>query len=148
MHDASHSNSGQQHPGTLASTRHLLERTIATLSHPERYRVAEFPRHRGLQEWYIERLPVQAPSLALVHVRDESSDGELMTDVPAVSRLTVEAGPGLRAGLARAIADLPPETLVAIVAGAVAEVPAAGVWDAIKLFEMHPAVQAVGGGRG
>ncbi|MBA2353236.1 MAG: glycosyltransferase [Acidobacteria bacterium] len=145
-HPASHSNSGQQHPGTLASTRHLLEQTIARTSCPEKYRVAAFPRDRGLQEWYIERVAERLTDCLFVRVSDPYSpaDSALTLDMPG-RIMTIACGGAFSESLVQALVELPADALVCLAAAGITQIDAAGIRDAIKLFELHPAVEVVGG---
>ena len=145
-HASSHSNSGQQHPGTLASTRHVIEQTIARTPSPDRYRVATYPHDRGLQEFYIERIPAGRPPGLFVRVAetDMPADGTLAPDVP-VPVVTIQAGDAFAASLDSAVADLPDDAIILLAAANITGIAAAGVWDAVKLFELHPSVEVVGG---
>jgi len=69
QHEASTTNrpeAGEASGGSLASTRHLLERQVARLPHPERYGVEVFPIFRGATEWHIARRHVHAAAMDLI----------------------------------------------------------------------------------
>jgi len=145
-HASSHSNSGRQHPGTLASTRHVIEQTIARTSIPDRYRVAAYPYDRGLQEFYIERIPAGRPAGLFVRVAGTNApaDDTVAPDVP-VPVITIQGGDAFAASLGAAVADLSDDAIVHLAAANITGIVAAGFWDAVKLFELHPSVEVVGG---
>jgi glycosyltransferase involved in cell wall biosynthesis len=79
-HDASSSHRQTQNPGTVVSTRAVLERVVAGQSSPARFEIAEYPIYRGAVEWWIRRRPVAPPSFGVVILgADERSSA-----VPAV----------------------------------------------------------------
>ena len=65
-HAASSSHLPTQNPGTIVSTRVVLERIVAAQSSPSHYEIAEFPIHRGAIEWWIRRRPIGDPSFSVV----------------------------------------------------------------------------------
>lgn len=65
-HAASSTNRPDPESGSMRSQRHVLQREIDALPHPEHFAVEEFPLFRGAKEWWIRRLPVEPPSVDLV----------------------------------------------------------------------------------
>ena len=94
-HAASQSHTKTQNPGSIASTRAVLERALARIGAPTLYECAEFPLFRGAVEWWIRRRPVGEPSFAIVVLGGTDADlreigrtpgAVLATDVVALSR--------------------------------------------------------------
>jgi O-antigen biosynthesis protein len=146
-HAASHSNSGGQHPGSLASTKAVLTRTIGEQSNPALYQVVPFPIFRGAQEWCIQRLPLNPPPVAGMVLGDGSPWGRapLVLQRCGFPFRTFhdqhwEEWPAL---LRRAV-ETTCEYVVVATADC-ADIDSAGIWDAVKLFEMHPDVAVVSG---
>ena len=59
--------------------------------------------------------------------------------------ITIQAGDAFAASLDSAVADLPGDAIILLAAANITGIAAAGVWDAVKLFELHPSVEVVGG---
>ena len=72
------------------------------------------------------------------------ADDTLAPDVP-VPVITIQAGDAFAASLDSAVADLPGDAIILLAAANITGIAAAGVWDAVKLFELHPSVEVVGG---
>jgi O-antigen biosynthesis protein len=148
-HPASQSNSGRQNPGSIASTKFVLARTVAEQSNPALYQVVAFPIFRGAEEWCIQRSPVNPPSVAAV-----------VLGVPAPGRspdFVQRSGFPFRDvhdGESDVAAEWPihllnvlatePE-LAVVVSAECDELEQSGIWEAVKLFEMHPEVAVVSG---
>jgi hypothetical protein len=69
QHDASTTNrpeAGDTSGGSLASTRHVLEKQIERLPHPGRYEVEAFPIFRGATEWHVARRSVEPAGMDLL----------------------------------------------------------------------------------
>jgi glycosyltransferase involved in cell wall biosynthesis len=148
-HPASQSNSGRQNPGSIASTKFVLARTVAEQSSPALYQVVPFPIFRGAEEWCIQRSPVNPPSVAAV-----------VLGVPAPGRSPdfvqrsgfpfrdVHDGESVVAAewpihLLNVLATEP--ELAVVVSAECDELEQLGIWEAVKLFEMHPEVAVVSG---
>ncbi len=86
-HESSQSNRGERNPGSLASTRHILERTLSQLT-PDRYAVEEFPIFRGAPEWWIRRLPGGEPAVAVVFTGSTSSSATTKLSLGRVQTIT------------------------------------------------------------
>ena len=148
-HSASQSNSGGQHPGSLASTKHVLSRRIAGLPRPALYEVAPFPIFRGAEEWCIRRRPVEPPPVDAV-LLDAGTAPAFWSPVLEqcgfpfrTVRETAAGGGDWTVRLREALGDAPEYVLVA--STACSELDGAGVWDAVKILEIHPAAAVVGG---
>jgi glycosyltransferase involved in cell wall biosynthesis len=134
-HSGSSSNSGRTNLDSLASVRHVLERTIAQQRRPELYEVGPFPIFRGAEQMAILRRPLAPLPLGLVRI-----DAALQTDLPNEFRaLAVQQ---------TTLGDLDPLTVeyVAVLDSACTPIGDGGCWEAMRLWEMHPDV-AVAGGR-
>ena len=149
VHASSHSNSGGLHPGSIASTKHVLTRTIARLSDPARYEIAPFPIFRGAEEWCIRRLPVDPPSVVAVRLGAGGSLGAigLFERCGFPFRATLDDEPGSASGwiarLQQALSDA--SEYVLVVSGDCRDLDQSGVWEAVKLLELHRDVAIVGG---
>jgi glycosyltransferase involved in cell wall biosynthesis/SAM-dependent methyltransferase len=144
-HTASHSNSGGQHPGSLASTKFILHRTIDEQAYPSLYRVVPFPIFRGAEEWCIQRLPVHPPSVDLVVLgtsRTSAVVQECGFPFQAVHDHETD-GAEWSTRLLKAL-DTGSEFIV-VVGDDCEGLDQSGIWEAVKQFEMHPDVAVVSG---
>lgn len=69
QHEASTTNrpeAGEASGGSLASTRHVLEKQIERLPHPGRYEIEVFPIFRGATEWHVARRHVEPAGMDLL----------------------------------------------------------------------------------
>ena len=149
-HPASHSNSGRQHPGSPASTKCVLNRTIEEQSNPSFYRIVPFPIFRGAEEWCIERLPVNPPTIEAVILGDvgatsRASEVVVRCGFPfrAVHDGEADAAAGWSTRLRKAL-NTGSEYIV-VVSDECEDLDQSGIWEAVKLFEMHPDVAVVSG---
>jgi glycosyltransferase involved in cell wall biosynthesis len=55
QHPASSTGKADPAEGSIRSVRHVLERFVAAQSHPEHYRIDDFPMFRGARELYVFR---------------------------------------------------------------------------------------------
>jgi hypothetical protein len=161
-HPASQTNRAGGNQASLASQRQVLERFLGGTPRPELYRVAPFPLDRGAPEWWIERLPREAPPVAVV-LLPSGGGGDLLdalvaAEAPPVRSVLAWAGaapgpvpPGLEAGLRRVdggldevLAAAGGDAAIAFVADSLRFGSGAWLWEAIGLLELlRPA--AVGG---
>jgi glycosyltransferase involved in cell wall biosynthesis len=149
-HAASQSNSGTQNPGSLASTRFVLTRTIAAQANPDRYQVVPFPIFRGAEEWCIQRLSVDPPPLDGLVLRDGPADADPSTLIQRCGfpfRAAHETGHDAPESWAMALrqAAHAGSEYVLVVTGEIDDLDQSGIWEAVKLFEMHPEVAVVSG---
>jgi hypothetical protein len=148
-HSGSQSNSGGQNPGSLGSTKHMLTRTIAALSNPALYEIAPFPIFRGAEEWFIRRLPLDAPRVAAVCLGKSARKGVAALFERCGFPLRVvhdqEPEPGSRwtAVLHQALREGAEYVLVVSSDGK--DLDQSGVWEAVKLLELHQEVGIVSG---
>jgi hypothetical protein len=149
-HPASQSNSGRQHPGSIASTKFVLNRTIDEQSNPSLYRIVPFPIFRGAEEWCIERLPVNPPTIEAVILGDGRALGKTSAIVQscgfpfrAVHDSEADDAAGWSTRLRKAL-DTGSEYIV-VVSDECENLDQSGIWEAVKLFEMHPDVAVVSG---
>jgi len=133
-HAGSSSNSGQTNPGSLASVRHMLERTIAQQRRPELYEVAPFPISRGAEQLAIRRRPEAPIPLGLVRLG--------AGPWPALPR-QFERVVAQRAALSEL--DRLAVDHVAVLADRCAPSGDGGCWEAMRLWEMHGDVAVIGG---
>ena len=149
-HDASSSHLPTQNPGTIVSTRAVLERIVAGQSSPSRYEIAEYPIYRGAVEWWIRRRPIGDPSFGVVLLgADERSCADAAAcDSLALAR-TVVAMPGRMETLddwRRLGEALPGDVEYAVVLGERWRPEGEDwLWEAIKWFELQPDTAIVGG---
>jgi glycosyltransferase involved in cell wall biosynthesis len=146
-HAASSSNLPTQNPGTLVSTRAVLERVVARQSSPSLYEIAEYPIDRGAVEWWIRRRPIGDPSFGvLVLGADERS--LVACDSLARGR-SVVAIPGQMETLddwQRLGEALPGDVKYAVVLWEPWRPEGEDwLWEAIKWFELLPDTVIVGG---
>jgi glycosyltransferase involved in cell wall biosynthesis len=145
-HPGSHSNSGGQHPGSLASTKFILNRTIGEQADPSLYRVVPFPIFRGAEEWCIERLQVNPPPVDAVVLGESRAFAAVQRCVfpfRAIHHDEADAAGGLSDRLRHAL-DSGSE-YVLVVGDECEDLEQSGIWEAVKLLEMHPDVAVVSG---
>jgi glycosyltransferase involved in cell wall biosynthesis len=149
-HEASSSHRPTQNPGTVASTRAVLERTVAGQPSPSRYELAVYPIYRGAVEWWIRRRPIDPPSFGVVLFgADEQSRAGASTSgnlalartVVAIPRRMETPDDWRRLGEA-----LSGDADYAVVLGERWRPEGEDwLWEAIKWFELLPDTAIVGG---
>jgi O-antigen biosynthesis protein len=151
-HGLSQSYSGAQNDGSVASTRHLLERVARKLPNPERYEVRPFPMYRGAEEWYIARLEEAPPKLSVVYFTDDArsrhdEEPALATDFPFHRKLVISCANGWAMALDEIAHRIDAGTeYVAMVKGfGYAPIGRGWPWEAIRLLELHPDAAVVSG---
>ena len=146
-HEQSSSNSGTVNRGSLNSVRHMLESTIARQARPELYEVGLYPISRGADQYTILRRPVGPPVMTYIQLVVPGSDKQAargtMPSFPVIERLlTIPAGD--EASLRTCLDGVSSQFVVLL--GAHLRLPDdGGLWEAVRMFEMHAAVGAVGG---
>lgn len=149
-HAVSHTNRGGQHPGSLASTRTLLERRMAGLPNSSMFEVAEFPIFRGQHEWYIRRKRVEPPPIGVMVKAVDRSSARIARDrlvgsgFPFVRVATVESEDEAVAAL-RSLAASGSTRYVAVVSALVTPEGDDWIWEAVRLFECHSSLALCGG---
>ena len=73
-----------------------------------------------------------------------SADDTLAPEVP-VPVITIRGGDSFGVSLSAAVVNLPDDAIVYLASANITEIGAPGFWDAVKLFELHPSVEVVGG---
>jgi hypothetical protein len=147
QHRKSLSNSGRMFEGTLSSIKGALELVRQGSGQSESLSVERYPVDTGTPDYYLKRLPCSPPSVGLVTLTDGSS-ADVVPDTPFPfdsSRLL--AGSAGRDGIRRLL-ELAKETSQAffcLCGPSVTIESDAGLWQAIKHFELVPEVMAVGG---
>ena len=146
-HEASSSHRPTQNPGTISSTRAVLERAVAGQPSPSRYELAVYPIYRGAVEWWIRRRPIDPPSFGVV-VFGEDERSKAWCDSFPLAR-TVVSVPGRMETLddwRRLGEALPADVEYALVLGDGWRPEGEyWVWEAIKWFELQPDTAIVGG---
>jgi glycosyltransferase involved in cell wall biosynthesis len=151
-HTASTSNSGTVNEASLRSVRHVLSGIISRQSNPDLYEIKHYPLFRGVEQFALLRRHVAPLSLCLIYlVRNDrltTVPDEVLASMPIrESRiLTVDPRSGSfgRAGLKETLENISSEHLV-ILDEKLRPSNDEGPWDAMRLFEMHGDVAAVGG---
>ena len=151
-HAASTSNSGTLNEASLRSVRHVLSGIISRQSNPDLYEIKHYPLFRGVEQFALLRRHVAPLSLCLIYIvrndRPITVPDEILASMPIrESRiLTVDARSGSfsRVGLKETLEDISSEHLV-ILDEKLRPSNDEGPWDAMRLFEMHGDVAAVGG---
>jgi hypothetical protein len=149
-HAASSSNVPTQNPGTLVSTRAVLERVVADQRSPSHYEIAEYPINRGAVEWWIRRRPIGNPSFGVVVLGADERSRAAAAACDGLARAgTVVAIPGRVETLDdwRTLADALPGDLEYAVVLLERWRPDGEVWlwEAVKWFELQPDTALVGG---
>jgi hypothetical protein len=160
QHPASTTHQPDVAPGALSgsrrSTRHLLERFLASRPHRERYTIVDFPIFRGADEWYVVRRPVDPPAVACVLLGGSPTRADVG---PVATRHCLGPGPedsllrrlmgavGRRQDVAalKQIVGRVTEKLVLFISGGVHPPGDDWWWEAVKLFELHPQAAVVSG---
>ncbi len=149
-HEASSSHQPTQNPGSIVSTRAVLQRVVAAQASPSRYEIAEYPIDRGAVEWWIRRRPTGDPSygVVLLGVDERASAAAAACDSLARAR-SVVAMPGRMETLddwRRLGEALPRDVEYVIVLGERWRPEGEEwLWEAIKWFELQPDTAIVGG---
>ena len=146
VHERSTSNSGSLNEGSLASSRFVLERSIAAMERPERYEVARFPIFRGAEQLAILRRRVDPTPLCVAVMPAGGQGGDVPPTIAAMAaaahaavlRCEVETTP-------TEILDRCDGELVCFVSAACVLKDDGGAFEAMRLFEMHPRVVLAGG---
>lgn len=115
QHAGSTTNKTDGDPRSFDSIRFVLNRHIASLPHPERFSIAEWPKNRGAPELYIARQPQDLPPLVWI--------GDALQMPDTIDEWAI---------------------LVATNGAVQIESPTVSL-EAIRLFELHPHLGGVGG---
>ncbi|MDQ3242472.1 MAG: glycosyltransferase, partial [Gemmatimonadota bacterium] len=149
-HEVSHTNRPAQHPGSIESTRTLLERRAATLPNAALFEVAEFPIFRGAVEWYIRRKRIEPPPVAVIVKSGDRASAHSPGQTLARSSFPFRSVSVLNsdADLPGTLEDLARDGLaqyVAVLSAGARPSDDEWIWEAVRLFECHPAIALCGG---
>jgi O-antigen biosynthesis protein len=141
-HAGSASHSGSLNHGSLASAQHVMEGLIARQAQPQLYEVAPFPLHRGVEQYAIQRRPIDPLPIAAIALGE--ADASRCSGVTEHHRLADWRSAAAAARLARLARDI--RAAHAMMLGeALRPEPERAAWEAMRLFEMHPDVAAAAG---
>jgi GT2 family glycosyltransferase len=173
QHAASHTNRPDPDSGSLRSQRHVLERWIASHPNPELFSVEEFPVYRGAVEYWIARRPVCPPSMILIAYGSskplllQAAHSAIRHGMGSICEVHLAGIEKLEPGERTRIADLAGGGLTRIqvwpdaapndIASALEEstataiavvsdnvtVESGWIWEADRLFRLHPEVAFV-----
>jgi glycosyltransferase involved in cell wall biosynthesis len=151
-HAASTSNSGTLNEASLRSVRHVFSKIISRQSNPDLYEIKHYPLFRGAEQFALLRRHVAPLSLCLIYIvrsnRPIAVPDEILASMPIresrVLTLDAISGNFSRIGLKETLKDITSEHLV-ILDEKLRPSNDEGPWDAMRLFEMHDDVAAVGG---
>jgi glycosyltransferase involved in cell wall biosynthesis len=141
-HAGSTSHSGALNRGSLASAKHVMQRTIARQARPEFYEVTPFPLDRGVEQYAIKRRPIDPLPIAAI-----TFGPTVAAAYPGVierHRFADWRSAGAAARLARLAGDIGAEHVM-VLGEALRPGPERGIWEAMRLFEMHSDVAAAAG---
>jgi hypothetical protein len=151
-HASSLSNSGTLNDATIRSVRHVLSGIIARQRKREHYEIRPYPLFRGVEQLALLRRRVAPLPFCLVYmVRDEHATrppNEVLSALPVHDICVLHpnrtsdtlSGAALEAALKNVIC----EHLI-VLDEQLRPSNDEGPWDAMRIFEMHPDVAAVGG---
>jgi hypothetical protein len=149
-HAASSSHGQTQNPGSVTSTRAVLERVVAGQSSPSRYEIAEYPIDRGAVEWWIRRRALDDPKCAAVLLSADERLAAAAARSEGLARVRGVVGlPGPIETLDdwRRLAEVLPGDVQYTVILDARWRPEGQDWllEAIKWFELRPDTAIVGG---
>jgi O-antigen biosynthesis protein len=151
-HPASVSGSGTTNEGSLRSVRHVLSRIIAHQTKAELYEVKPYPLFRGVEQFALLRRHVTPLPLCLLYFVSTNQTchvpENILTALPIQeSRVVAREGEFGKVdlnALSAALQGVTSDYLV-VLNGGLQPSNDEGPWDAMRLFEMHHDVAAVGG---
>jgi glycosyltransferase involved in cell wall biosynthesis len=144
-HSRSQSHSGRQNLDSVASTNAVLNRLISTFDTPQRYSVQPFPIYRRAHEPYIERIPSEPPAVLAVMVRGNGAATADGLVAPVQGALFIHASSNGLVSADRDALIAPGPEYVIVLDASVEPLSPEALWEAVKLFELHPNVVLVGG---
>lgn len=149
QHPASGTNRPGVNPGSLRSTHHVLARQLARQASAEHFELAYFPINRGVPEWHIARRRTAPAAAELIVLASDARRTRALLDSverhfdyrPASIR---EVAAHDHAALASALAA-GQAPIVWLVSDSIVFEDDRAPWEALRLLELHPRVQAVSG---
>ncbi|WP_170296042.1 glycosyltransferase [Azospirillum brasilense] len=154
-HLNSFSNSGTTNTGSRRSAERVMAKVIAAQADPGLYEIGTFPISRGQEQSAILRRPVSPLPMEAILLANGTGDVDAGRWLDAAAGLCGSAHP-----VAHAVTDAGAACSTSRLASALAAVSAAHVlvlheglrvedatalWEAMRLFEMHPDVVLAGG---
>jgi O-antigen biosynthesis protein len=151
-HTSSTSASGVVSDASLRSVHHVLSGIISRQASPELYEIRPYPLSRGIKQLALLRRRVKPAPICLIYLTREAGitlpPDDVLTTLPIhESRVVVRAsdcGAVSDQALATALRDVESD-IVVVLDDALRPSNDEGPWDAMRLFEMHAEVVAVGG---
>jgi glycosyltransferase involved in cell wall biosynthesis len=151
-HISSTSASGGVSDASLRSVHHVLSGIMSRQAAPELYEIRPYPLSRGIKQLALLRRHVKPAPICLIYLTREagitSPPDDVLATLPIHENRIVARASGSGAvsdeALATALADLESEIVVVLDDG-LRPSNDEGPWDAMRLFEMHADVAAVGG---
>ena len=154
MHAASTSGSGSVNDGSTRSVQWMLQSEVQRQQKPHQYEVATFPLNRGVPQLtilrrYEGRMPIASlrfwPSHARTHKPLAAGTVNAISQVIEVQEPDQQRNKA-SAWLLEALGRLGTEITELLLLAPYVHLPdQASTYEAIRLFEMHPEVDAVGG---
>ncbi|CAO3460156.1 hypothetical protein [Azospirillum argentinense] len=150
VHQTSNSNSGTANTGSLRSAERVMGKVIAAQANPGLYEIDAFPIFRGQEQSAILRRPVSPLPIDLVLLTQGTPDAgcaNSQADASALCRSVHMVANADAASLLERLGD----ALASVTASHVLvlreglRVEDAALWEAMRLFEMHPDMVLVGG---
>ena len=151
-HPASLSNSGMLNDASIRSVRHVLSGIIARQRTPDLYEIRPYPLFRGVEQLALLRRRVAPLSFCLVFIvwdhQATTVPDEILSALPVqescVLRPDKASGSLSSVALETALQGVISEHLI-ILDQQLRPSNDEGAWDAMRVFEMHDDVAAVGG---
>jgi glycosyltransferase involved in cell wall biosynthesis len=150
MHPASTSGSGSMNEGTQLSVERMLTRQINATQNPKLYEVVPFPLDRGIPQLSIRRKTTwPTPTVAIIV--GPSGDERVVRRNDAISTFKyISTDDGVKSSLGQRVREilegLCSDISLLMFMSSELDVPSeAAVFEAMRVFEMHAFVGAVGG---
>ena len=151
-HPASVSNSGALNDLSIRSVHHVLSGIIARQRTPDLYEIGPYPLFRGVEQLALRRRRLAPLSLCLVYIarneRVTRPPNEILFALPVQESCVLHpnrTSDTLGAvALEAALRNVTCEHLI-VLDEQLRPSNDEGPWDAMRIFEMHPDVAAVGG---
>jgi glycosyltransferase involved in cell wall biosynthesis len=143
VHTASSSNSGVVNTGSLNSVKHMLEQTIARQAKPHLYDIGPCPVHRGFEQFAIRRVRREPLPVCLLLLVPPGAEARDPRDGPIGELLTVTT-PMCDDDMAASVEGVRSDFILMFDARDSLR-DDAGVWEAMRMFEMYPDIGAVSG---
>ena len=151
-HPASVSNSGMLNDASIRSVRHVLSGIIARQRTPDLYEIRPYPLFRGVEQLALLRRRVAPLSFCLVYIAQDDqttrASDEIISALPVQENCVLHpdrtSGTLSSLALEAALRDVTCEHLI-VLDQQLRPSNDEGAWDAMRIFEMHDDVVAIGG---